>query len=176
MNDRDLILDRLQLFPEIVQRTIATTAEELWRTKTATTPFALVEHAWHLADLEEEGFGVRIGRMINESDPYLADFNGEETARIRRYLEQAVWPAILRFRAARHANVERLRSVNESGWTRKGTQELVGEITLETLLVSMLRHDIAHANEIVELLHELGVAVPESLAAVAGLEPLARSA
>ncbi len=173
---RDLILDRLHDFPAILRKLAGSTGEELWRCKPANGAFALVEHAWHVADLEQEGFGARIERILDQSNPYLPDFAGHELARRRRYLEQAMWPAVTRFAATREANIQRLESVAASDWSRKGTQELVGEITLDDLLASMLRHDTAHANELVELLGELDVAVPEALATLAGLEPLARSA
>jgi DinB family protein len=174
--NRNRILSRLQQFPDLVRDAIASVGENLWRAKTAATPFALIEHAWHLADLEQEGFGARIERILAESNPYLPDFAGDEIARLRRYIEQPMMPALLRFRAAREANLARLSSASETDWPRKGTQEFVGEITLEGVLKSMLRHDIAHANEIVELLQELGLKVPEAMAEVARLEPLARSA
>ena len=43
--------------------------------------FSPVEHAWHLADLEREGYAVRIERLLNETAPALPDFDGARIAR-----------------------------------------------------------------------------------------------
>jgi len=37
--------------------------------------FCPVEHCWHLADLEREGYGVRIQRLLRENQPLLRDFD-----------------------------------------------------------------------------------------------------
>jgi len=46
--------------------------------------FSPVEQVWHLADLEREGFGVRIRRLQTEAKPHLPDFNGTKVAHGRR--------------------------------------------------------------------------------------------
>ena len=42
--------------------------------------FSPVEQVWHLADLEREGFGIRIRRLISEPNPRLPDFEGGRLA------------------------------------------------------------------------------------------------
>src|SRR5438128_728979 len=74
--------------------------------------FSLVEHAWHLADLETDAYSVRIARVLAESDPHFADFNGLAVANERRYIDKPIEPAIERFIAVRTANVARLRNVS----------------------------------------------------------------
>lgn len=157
----------------ILRIVFARTPRNLW-TERAGEPFALVEHACHLADLEEEAFGVRIARLIEEEQPLLRDFPGDAIARERRYLDHDPLPAIERFRAARIANEERLR--NAPDWQRRGTQEGVGEVTLARVAEMMEQHDVAHANELVALLRALKVVVPDELADFASRDPLARSA
>ena len=47
--------------------------------------FSPVDHAWHLAHLEREGYALRIQRLLAEERPHLADFDGAGIARERRY-------------------------------------------------------------------------------------------
>jgi hypothetical protein len=114
--------------------------------------FALVENLWHLADLEAEGFGARIARLLAEEDPFLPDFDGERIAAERKYLEKELAPAVAAFAEARAANLKALAAVTD--WTRRGRQEGVGEITLRDLPARMLDHDLAHCNELADLLEE----------------------
>src|SRR5215468_3573879 len=89
---------------------------QLWAVRSG--PFALVEHFWHLADLEAEGFGARIRRLMNEENPWLADFDGERIARERSYLARDAAEGLRAFAAARSANLELLARVTD--WTRAG--------------------------------------------------------
>jgi hypothetical protein len=120
----------------------------LHATRPTPTEFSLVEHAHHLADLEEEGFAVRLGRLLTEDAPRLPDFDGDRAAQERRYSERAVAEGLARFAAARRANVARLRAVSAAEWQRAGVQDGVGPIALGDLPGKMVAHDCAHAREI----------------------------
>jgi DinB family protein len=161
-------------FPAILASIVEVVPEPRRRMRASDGGFSLVEHVWHVADLEEEGFGVRIERLLSETDPHLPDFPGARIARERSYIAQPLAPALARFAAARARNLARLDSA--AHWSRRGTQEKVGPITLAGVLQSMVSHDVAHANELVTLLPEIGVAAPAELASFAARAPLARSA
>jgi len=118
-------------------------------------PFALVEHLWHLADLEREGFGERIRRLLAEDEPLLPDFDGERVAREREYLKLDPAAALAAFAAARAENLRTLRSLTGAQGARSGRQEGVGAIALSEVPRRMLDHDFAHLNEIADLLAEL---------------------
>jgi hypothetical protein len=166
----------LSEFPLLLQLAVNRTPEAQWQTRARDGSFALVEHAWHLADLEQEGFNVRIRRLLGEADPQLPDFPGAELARERRYIKQLPAPAVARFQAARAENLRRLKGVSGEQWLRRGTQDGVGELSLGRIPAMMLEHDHTHAHELVALLGELKVAIPKTLATFAALQPLARSA
>jgi hypothetical protein len=122
----------------------------LWRVRSG--EFALVEHFWHLADLEAE-FGARIGRLLEEDAPFLPDFDGGRIARERDYLSRDAAEGLRAFAAARAANLARLSGVTE--WSRAGTQEGVGRVSLLDMPRLMLAHDLSHLNEISDLLADL---------------------
>jgi len=110
--------------------------------------FSPVEQCWHLADLEREGFAVRIRRLLSDTDPYLPDFDGDQVAKEREYRKRSLPEAIRAFRAARAANLVTLRAVPAAEWSRSGTQEGVGRVALCDLPHMMAEHDASHRAEI----------------------------
>jgi hypothetical protein len=144
------ILEMLARTPAIVAGIAAQVPESLVRVRSG--PFALVEHVWHLGDLEREGFCERVRRLLAEEDPFLPDFDGERAAREREYLKLDLAPALAAFAAAREETLRRLRGVSGDQWERRGRQERVGSIALAELPRQILDHDLAHLNEIADLL------------------------
>ena len=110
--------------------------------------FCPVEQVWHLADLEREGFGLRIGRLRTESYPHLPDFDGTKIAHERNYRSLCLRAGLDAFETARGANLAALLSVPAEDWTRSGTQEGVGEVTLCDMPTFLHQHDKAHVAEI----------------------------
>ena len=118
------------------------------RERRAGQAFSPVEQVWHLADLEHEGFGRRIERLLHESQPHLADFDGDAIAAERDYQRRSLPAGLAAFAAARAANLARLATLKPSDWERSGTQEGVGAVMLCDLPVFMSQHDAAHRAEI----------------------------
>ncbi|MEO8378630.1 MAG: DinB family protein [Acidobacteriota bacterium] len=145
-------MDDLRSFPATLREWIASAPEVDVRRRAADGTFALVEQAWHLADLEVEGYGVRLARILAEDEPSLTDFRGDVIAEERRYLELALEPALARFETARAANLALLTSLTEEQWQRGGEQEGVGRVTLARIVEMMREHDQGHAAEIRALL------------------------
>jgi hypothetical protein len=148
-------LRALEALPPLVERVMAGLAVPSRRRRPVAGGFAPVEQAWHLADLELEGYGVRIGRLLEEERPHLPDFDGDGVALERRYLGLDAIQGARRFASARAANLGRLRALPAEAWGRGGTQEGEGPLALRDLPGMMLRHDLAHAAELVQLLEEL---------------------
>lgn len=110
--------------------------------------FSPLEQCWHLADLEREGFAVRIRRLLDEDDPSLPDFDGARIARERRYTTRSLGEGIRAFREARAHNLAVLHALRGDQWSRGGTQEGVGRIALCDLPHMMAEHDASHRAEI----------------------------
>jgi hypothetical protein len=113
---------------------------------------ALVEQAWHLADLEREGFGERLRRLRDEEGPYLPDFDGARLVRERAYRERSFGEGLAAFAGARARNLELIRSLPDAAWSRAGTQEGVGALRLADLPRLMNEHDDSHRAEVEALL------------------------
>jgi DinB superfamily len=110
--------------------------------------FSPVEQVWHLADLEREGFGSRIDRLEREPNPRLPDFDGAAVAAARDYRSLSLEAGLKAFKAARTGNVEKLRRMTDEAWSRSGTQEGVGKISLCDIPSMIRAHDAAHKEEI----------------------------
>ena len=146
------MFEHLRAFPQQLRELIARVPPERLRVRAADGTFAAVEQAWHLADLEVEGYGERIRRIEHEDEPELADFRGDVIAAERKYLELEVEPALVRFEEARTRNVAALESARDRN--RGGHQEGVGRVTLARIAEMMAEHDAGHAAELHALLQE----------------------
>jgi len=142
----------LEAMPQELRAAAGKMSAEAARTPPADGGFSLVEQAWHLADLEREGYGERIRRLLAEEDPALPDFDGARVAAERNYRTLGLVEGIAAFSAARTANLARLRSVPETAWARAGHQEGVGRVTLGDVPRLMREHDDSHRAEIAALL------------------------
>jgi DinB superfamily len=142
------VFEELGSMPAFVERAARLLGESGTRAPGPEGSFSLVEHVWHLADLEMEGFGERIRRLRAERDPVLPDFEGDRIARERHYSARDLREGMDRFRAAREANLRALSEVTTDEWARGGTQEGYGALSLRDLPLLMVQHDRSHRDEI----------------------------
>lgn len=122
-------------------------AEEL-KARADDGTFSFVEHACHLRDLEREGYGARIEKILSEELPPLPDFDGTGVARERRYNEQLFDESMAQFTEARTRNASVLKDISDEQLNRRGVLDGVGEITLEGLVALMREHDVTHREEL----------------------------
>lgn len=110
--------------------------------------FSARENVHHLRDIEAEGYGVRLLRMLGEPDPVLKDLDGSALAAERNYNGRPPGPALEDFALLRAANVERLQRLAPEDLDRKGSWENVGPVTLGKVLEMWRDHDRGHLDEI----------------------------
>lgn len=110
--------------------------------------FSPVEHVWHLADLERQGFAIRIQRLRAGESPHLPDFDGDAVAREGNYKARSLEEGIAIFRAARSENIAAFRNLASAEWLNAGTQEGVGRVSLCDIPAMMAEHDESHRSEI----------------------------
>ena len=146
------LLTMLEAMPGELESAAARMTAEAARTPPPDGGFSLVEQAWHLADLEREGYGERLRRLLAEDDPELPDFDGARAAAERNYRARSLDAGIAAFRTARTANLAVLRSLPAAAWERAGRQEGVGRVTLRDIPRMMREHDDSHRAEIAALL------------------------
>jgi hypothetical protein len=173
MNRRELetLLLTLESTPAMLARAASGLSDAQVRRSPKNGRFSFIEHVWHLADLEREGYGVRIRRILTEEDPLLSNFDGDRVMRERVYAKRDLDEGLMAFARARHANLERLRGASAEDWKRGGVQEAVGRIDLSDIPRMMTGHDRAHTAELADLIAELSglerPSVPHPTSAVA---------
>ena len=146
--DREALLGRLEVMPRFLFEQLGGLDAAAAVVRGPQDAFSPVEQCWHLADLEREGFAVRIRRLQEEDSPWLPDFDGARIARERDYRRRSLAEGLAAFAHARAATLGALRAVPEAAWTRAGTQEGVGPVSLCDLPVMMAEHDASHRAEI----------------------------
>jgi DinB family protein len=146
--ERTALMAGLEAMPAFLAKRFASLSADDAAAPGPGDAFSPVEQCWHLADLEREGFGARIRRLLEEEDPFLPDFDGARVARERQYRSRSLAEGLAVFRGGREANLAALRRVKGDQWMRAGTQEGVGRVALCDLPSMMAEHDLAHRAEI----------------------------
>jgi uncharacterized damage-inducible protein DinB len=141
--------------PSFLARAARGLDEEALRRPGSEGAFSLVEHAWHLADLEREGYAERLRRLQVEDAPVLPDFDGARVARERAYRTLSFAEGLSAFAQARARNLALLRTLPDPAWSRAGTQQGVGPVRLADVPRMMDEHDAGHRAEIEALLASL---------------------
>lgn len=149
-------LVRLAAMPSHLESLRTRFSDDRARVRPEPDAFSYVEHVWHLADLETEGFGERIRRLLAEDAPILPDFDGAGVAAERDYRKRDLAEGLAAFAGARGRNVEALRRSTEAERSRSGVQEGVGPLRLGEIPLRMLEHDRSHRAEIEALLRAVG--------------------
>jgi len=146
------LLASLAEMPTLVARAGTGLDEEALRRPGPDGAFALIEHAWHLADLEREGYAERLRRLEAEDAPVLPDFDGARIARERAYRTLSFADGVRAFAERRARNLAFLRALPDDAWARAGTQGGVGRVRLADVPRMMAEHDAGHRAEIAALL------------------------
>lgn len=142
------LLDFLRETPNTLARLIDELSPAELRFRNSEAEFSALENLCHLRDLELQGYTPRIRRMLDESDPVLADFNGTRVAAEGNYNSQQPDLALQTFQTARRENVQKLRSLTGEQRRREGILQGVGRITLRRLAEMMREHDEGHIEDL----------------------------
>jgi hypothetical protein len=147
--DQQKTLDRLAAMPAFLADLFGALSEDEAK-RGVDGALSPVEQVWHLADLEREGFGVRIERLLNEDNAQLPDFDGTDAAQRRNYRAKSLHEGMAAFARARQDNIDALSRVTPAEWVRRGVQQGVGPVALSDIPTMMAGHDASHRKEITD--------------------------
>lgn len=150
-DDRPAQIKQIQNTPATIATLIAGLPDAELRRSEA-DEFSALETVCHLRDLEIEGYGPRLQRLLSETDPELPDFDGARVAAERNYNAQSLSEALQAFQSARETNVKRFDALTEEEWERSGTLQGVGRVTMADLVGMIAEHDRGHLEELRVLL------------------------
>ena len=139
---RDLV-DQLAAMPRLLQACADRLPRPEWTRQPSPGLFSLVEHCCHLRDLEEEGYTLRLRRMLREDAPALDDFDGGAVAARRGYPAQDLAAAVQAFSEARARNLLVLVGLDAQALARTARFGEHGTITIGRLAELMAEHDAA---------------------------------
>ena len=105
------------------------------------------EVAAHLADTEV-AFGWRLRQTLAEDEPELQGFDQERWAAAMHYDERDPDVSLAAYAAARAADVELLRMLDEAGWERHFRHSEFGRLTVRVMIKHKSDHDLAHLRQI----------------------------
>lgn len=111
--------------------------------KPADGSFSLVEHLWHLADLETQGWRPRFERILVEDRPHLPGVDGDRLAREARYQRRPWRAAARRFLAQRRRTLDVLARFDDTTLQRwvvfAGARTRAGGV-----VAAAVAHDLDH--------------------------------
>ena len=149
------IIAFLEETPEVVRRLSEGISADELKVRADDGSFSFVEQVCHLRDIEQEGYGARIERILREELPTLADLDGARLAAERRYNEQRFEEGLGAFSQSRRQSTSALRAATAEQLSRRGLFEGVGPVTLRGLASLMYEHDAAHRGELRALREQL---------------------
>lgn len=152
----DALVHQLGRMPRFLEECAGRLPRADWARQPSPGLFSLVEHCCHLRDLEEEGYTLRLRRMLREDGPVLEDFDGGAVAGRRNYPAQDLAAATQAFAEARGRNLTVLSALDARALARTAIFGEQGSITIPQLAALMAEHDAAHRGELEELLVSLG--------------------
>ena len=112
--------------------------------------FSLVQHLWHLADVEQHGWSQRFARLLDTLHPVLPAVDGDQLAVDGRYQQRPWRGAAARFIRLRLHSLAALRRCDAAA-LRRPVQFSGQRATGADMLAAMLAHDHEHRTEMAAL-------------------------
>lgn len=144
----DEIISALGAFPDDLSRSLSSVPDPDDLARPATDGgWGVVEILPHLRDWEEIYFD-RVGKVIQEDEPYLPSYDDTLWSIERDYRSQDPAEALEAFKRTRMRMIELMRSLPASAWSRKAEHGHFGSITLQWLANYIVDHDQEHWQQI----------------------------
>lgn len=118
----------------------------LWRT--AEGEWSVQECLAHLRNIERQVFLVRISKVVKESEPFLPNFDEFAYHREHWRAEEPVTEILPDFLAARAELVALLQTAD---WSRTGSHEERGPISLDWLAAYVCNHTWEHLSQLMRV-------------------------
>jgi hypothetical protein len=150
MSEHELpCLDLLAATPGILRGLMCEVSDEDARWKPAPDRFSIAEVLAHLSHSEGRCYRMRVDRFLSEERPELEPDDAQFHLDLYRNADPE--DEFDHFEEQREANVEFLRTLDESDGRRVALHRAAGEITLAQMLHEWALHDIGHIRQIAEL-------------------------
>ncbi len=147
--ERDQLLAIVRSTPDRLKVALAGVPRKLLMWRPAPGKWSIHEIVCHMRDAERLGYLHRYTEILAKDNPTFPDVDGDALDLERQYRRMKL-PEVLRdWRAARKESLALLKRVKGNEWTRIGTHEALGPMSLENVLQRQARgNDDAHLIQI----------------------------
>ena len=147
--ERDGLLAVVRSTPDRLKATLAGVSKKLAMWRPAPGKWSIHEIVCHMRDAERLGYLRRYTEILAKDNPTFPDVDGDALALEGQYRRLNLREVLRDWRAARKECLAVLKKVKGAQWTRIGTHETAGPMSLETVLRRQaLGNDEAHLVQI----------------------------
>lgn len=148
------LVKSLEDTPRRIKQIVSDLGESKIRERSGDNAWSAVEHICHLRDIEQEGYGVRITKLLTKDQPVLENIDGDRLVIERAYINQDFKEALDAFIKARAVNVGAIRDLSADQLSKSGMFDN-SPLSLLDLLNQMHEHDHEHIGELAQLVTQL---------------------
>jgi uncharacterized damage-inducible protein DinB len=147
--ERERLVAIVRSTPDRLKAALAGVPKKLLTWRPSPGKWSIHEIVCHMRDAERLGYLHRYSKILTEDNPTFPDVDGDVLAQERQYRRQNLREILKDWRAARKESLALLRKVKANQWSRMGTHETAGPMSLETVLQRQaLGNDEAHLAQI----------------------------
>jgi|SRR5688572_21329652 len=143
--DKERLLWNLRSLPNELQDLIGDLDEDTLRWRPIPDKWSIKEIMCHLRDMEREAYLARYQSMLGEENPFLPNVDQNRIAYESDYINQDAKAALAEFKQLREETIRTLDGAPAESWSRGGTHETDGPMTIEQLVVRQIKgNDLNH--------------------------------
>lgn len=143
--DKDRLIANLKSLPNELDDLLNDLDEDTLRWRPIPNKWSIKEIMCHLRDMERLAYLARYHRILTEDGPQLANVDQDRLAFERDYINQDAKAALEEFKSLRRETVQTLDEAPVEVWSRSGTHETDGPLTVEQLVVRQIKgNDLNH--------------------------------
>lgn len=143
--DKERLLSNLKSLPNELDDLLKDLDEETLRWRPIPNKWSVKEIMCHLRDMELLAYLARYRKMLHEDNPQLPNVDQDKIAVESDYMNQDAGTALEEFKRLRQETIRTLEAASVDAWSRSGTHETDGPLTVESLVVRQIKgNDLNH--------------------------------
>lgn len=152
VSDLGAAVNQLRATPEMLRLMAGALTPDDFRWKPQPSRYSIAEVLAHMAHADEHCFGLRMTRVLGESEPKLDPYDDASfLAAAPEHLSDGA-ARLGDFAATRARWMDAVTKVDAAGAARKGMHPQMGAVTCGELLTTWAFHDLGHIRQIAELI------------------------
>src|SRR3977135_4059272 len=120
VQDYQELVGEIERMPQVIEGLLTAVKDNNLQERPTDEIWSMLEHICPLRDIEQEGYRIRITKMLTDAHPFLTDLDGDKLAEERDYLNQNFKSALKDFVDARVLNVQAIRDLSPGQLSKQG--------------------------------------------------------